>query len=102
MALHISSELADNPLRIQFAKILSGENFITPVVVDYVKRGRYICEISKERGAYCSLGLIGVTVVDVVDKKRCFELDTCFSGSTALREAREYINQISDITSATN
>ena len=66
-------------LKEEFKAILPYANFITPLVVDYVERGSYICEISKEK-CPTSMCLVVVTVVDRLAKKRCVNLDKPFLG----------------------
>lgn len=91
----ITQQVSENPLREKFAKILGGFNFITPVIVDYVQRGRYICEISKEQ--YPAEHLVGVTIVDTVNKERCMDKDTSFTGKTwdeSMQKAYSYIESL--------
>lgn len=91
----VTKQASENPLREKFTKILKGFNFITPVIVDYVQSGRYICEISKER--HVVEHLVGVTVVDTVNKERCMDKDTSFTGKTwneSMQKAYSYIESL--------
>ena len=91
----VTEQILENPLRKEFAKILGGFNFITPVLVDYVRKGRYICEISKEQ--YPTEHLVGVTIVDTVNKERCMDKDTSFTGKTwdeSMQKAYSYIESL--------
>jgi len=96
-ACYFESDANENELRNKFSAILGGHNFITPVIVDYVQKGKYICEISKEY--YPVDHLVGVTVVDTKAKERCIDKDKCFTGRTfdeSIQKARDYIETIED------
>ena len=55
--------LENNPLREIFTNIVKGTNFITPKIIDYYKKGKYIVELSTN-GRNNLLGRIyGITVI---------------------------------------
>lgn len=91
----VTDAILENPLRKKFTEILGGFNFITPVIDDYVQRGKYICEITKE--LYPTEHLVGVTVVDTMNKERCTDKDMSFTGKTwdeSMRKAYLYIESL--------
>lgn len=55
--------LQNNPNGKIFRKIIKGINFITPIILDYIKCGKHIAEISKNRENPDIDVIYGVTVI---------------------------------------
>lgn len=96
----IDARLVDSsdigPLYRKFQAICQGANFVTPRQLNYVRRGDYICEVSQET-CPSPVHMVGVTIVDTKLKKRCFDLDKCFTGDSykeTFKEAYGYIDTI--------
>lgn len=73
----------------EFTSIVKGENFMTPTVLGYYKKGKYAIELSS--GKFLSGRLYGVTVADTETKEHVNEL--CKSFET-LKQAKEYMEAI--------
>lgn len=56
-------ELESNPNGKIFRKYVKGVNFITPIILDYVKCGKHIAEISRTREKPNIDTMYGVTVI---------------------------------------
>lgn len=82
----------------EFRSVVKGLNFITPRVVDYIRAGKYICEIAGSgTEGYTKYHIYGVTVVDTEVPCQYDELCKCFveeSYAEAKRKAFEYVNEL--------
>lgn len=71
------NELERNPYRKLFHSIVPGHNFITPVIIDYRKIGRYIVELSTNTKNSLIGRIYGITVIKQIgntyikDDKKC-------------------------------
>ena len=73
-----------------FKSVHYGEpNLMTPEVIEYGQRGRYVYELS--RGDFMGRGLFGVTVVDGIARARADNLSKCMR---SLENARAYIESL--------
>ena len=79
-----------------FKSVIKGNNFCTPDIYDYFRRGEYILEISEGRGIYCEY-VVGVTDINETTMKRDIRLDKCYcykERRNALNEALTYIDTL--------
>lgn len=84
-------------LEIKFKRVVPYANFMTPDVIDYIRCGRYICELSYGYG--CGLHIYGATVIDEIRMEKRDGLSMCFSNSDKrIAEAyvMEHIKSLSD------
>lgn len=82
-------------LELEFKRIVGGDNFMTPVIIDYFERGSYIIELSTGHGKFCGLYCYGVTIADTKKREHLVDLSKSFSSSSkeiALKDAMEYID----------
>lgn len=80
-----------------FLSVLPNQNFMSPHVLDYIRIGDYVVELSTDHTQTSATKLVGVTVVNVVTKEHCTNLCDCFIGTSytgAMNQATEYINQL--------
>lgn len=85
-------------LELEFKRIVGGNNFMTPVIIDYFERGSYIIELSTGHGKFCGLYCYGVTIADTKTREHLVDLSKNFSSSSkdiALKNAMEYIASFS-------
>ena len=83
--------------KMAFKSIVDGVNFMTPEVVDYFERGKFVAELSTSDDLFCGLHAFGVTVANTKDRKH--EISMCRSflnkdKETARKNALEYINSL--------
>lgn len=85
-------------LELEFKRIVGGDNFMTPVIIDYFERGSYIIELSTGHGKFCDLYCYGVTIADTKTREHLVDLSKNFSSSSkdiALKNAMDYIASFS-------
>ena len=85
-------------LELEFKRIVGGDNFMTPVIIDYFERGSYIIELSTGNGKFCGLYCYGVTIADTKTRKHLIDLSKNFSSpceKIALKNAMDYIASFS-------
>lgn len=83
----------------QFRKLVKGNNPLTPHVIDYVKVGKYICEVSTD--SYTpdpnDMRMVGVTVLDMEKGEIDTDLSQAFCDKKidlAKAEAYKYIETL--------
>lgn len=79
-----------------FCSVVKGENFITPNVEDFIRVGKYLCELSS---GYHIMGTtpVGVTVVNTETMEQEFDMSQAFfekDHETAMQKAKEYIETL--------
>lgn len=92
------NELLTKKYGEQFRKLVKGGNPLTPNVIDYVKVGKYICEISQDRytPAYDER-IVGVTVLDMEKGEIDHDLSQAFCDKKidlAKAEAYKYVETL--------
>lgn len=91
------NELKNNPDYQLFRKYVAGWNFITPQPVKYIKKGKYVIEISKEEHRIMSEWLYGITIVDLEKGSVDNELSKCLMADReedAYKQCIDYINEL--------
>lgn len=87
-------KLQNNPNGKIFRKIVKGVNFITPIILDYKRIGKYIVEISTNQKNEIIGKLYGITVI-AKDRnnnyKRKTILDDCFN---TYEEVEQYLKKL--------
>lgn len=85
----------DKNLENIFTDVIPHHNLLTSVIIDYVKVGRHICELSRNTGNSTWLfgNLYGVTVISKVKGEyvRNISLDASFDN---IQDADNYINNL--------
>lgn len=87
--------LMRDPIGKEFRNVVKGYNFITPVLLEYGRAGKYIYELSKSTDSCGSFfgKIYGVTVV--YNKENRFDLSK--GGFESIESARDYIKQLEDL-----
>lgn len=70
-------ELERNPYRKIFRNIVCGVNFITPVIIDYRKIGKYIIELSTNNNTNILGKMYGITVIKQINDKYVKDDEKC-------------------------
>lgn len=85
--------LENNPNGKIFRKIIKGVNIITPVILDYVKCGKHIVEISKNKENPDIDTMYGVTVITKTenDYEKNFKLCKAFYD---YKEVEQYLKEL--------
>lgn len=89
--------LKSNPNFLNFFKYVKGYNFITNKPIEYIRKGKYVVEISIEQNHVMPSYIYGVTVVNTELGKIDNDLSTCFveeSKDTAYNKCKEYIDKL--------
>lgn len=79
-----------------FLSVLPNVNFMTPNVEHYVRKGKYICEVSNG-GGFDGTYMVGVTVVNAETRKHEYDLCKSFTYATrneAMKNAMNYIESL--------
>lgn len=90
--------MANAKLALIFKSIVKGQNIMTPTVVDFYRRGDYICELSTSSEPFMYDYLYGVTVVNERTGEHCVDMSKCFSARTreyAKKKAMDYLDSLS-------
>ena len=77
-----------------FKSVIKGVNFITPIILDYKRIGKYIVEISTNRKNEIIGKLYGVTIIAKGrngNYKRKMILDDCFN---TYEEVEQYLKKL--------
>ena len=74
-----------------FKSVYMEPNFMTPKVMEYGQRGRFVYELS--RGDFMGRDLFGVTVVDSITWKEAEGLAHCFRD---IEKAKGYIDSLAE------
>jgi len=79
-----------------FLSVLPNVNFMTPNVESYVRKGKYICEVSKG-GGFDGTYMVGVTVVNAETRRHECDLSKSFTNTIrkeAMKDAMYYIENL--------
>ena len=101
----VLSYINDNDKKIIdfFQRVVTGTNFCTPCIIDYLKIGRFIMEISvNNRDDAYFKDAYGVSVVNADEKKQDYDLSKCCQGKDELNEYLEYLETIQNEEGVTN
>ena len=74
-------------LKQEFREVVKGGNFVTPIIIDFIKIKNGVCELST--GIIFGKKVYGVTVV--INKKHEYDLSKLF---TTKEEAIEYVETL--------
>ena len=80
-----------------FCSVVKGENFMTPNVEDFIRVGKYVCELSSANTSFMGSFSVGVTVVNSETMEREWDLDNSFhekNYKTSMQKAMEYISSL--------
>lgn len=85
--------LQRNPNGQIFRKIIKGVNFITPIILDYIKCGKHIAEISKSKeNPYIDI-IYGVTVITKKDNEYVKDDELC-RAFCDYNEVEQYLKEL--------
>lgn len=85
--------LQSNPNGKIFSKVIKGVNFITPIILDYIKCGKHIVEISKTKENPDIDTMYGITVITKTENsyKKNDKLCKAFCD---YKEVEQYIKEL--------
>lgn len=86
-------KLQSNPNRKIFRKYVKGVNFITPIILDYIKCGKHIVEISKSKENPDIDTMYGITVITKTENgyEKNFKLCKAFYDH---KEVEQYLKEL--------
>lgn len=86
-------ELQRNPNGRIFRNVVKGVNFITPIILDYVKCNKHIVEISKSKENPDIDTMYGVTVITKIENsyEKNFKLCKAFYN---YKEVEQYLKEL--------
>ena len=87
------NELEKNPYRKLFHSIVPGYNFITPVIIDYRKIGKYIVELSTNT-KNSLIGIVyGITVIKQIDNTYIKDDKKCIAKFN-MEDVEKYLKEL--------